>query len=52
MQLGKKLGTGFVSDDAQVTVDEEAVRPAEGADAPAPEASPRPAPEPEPTAAS
>jgi hypothetical protein len=54
MQLGKKLGTGFVSDDAQATVDEEAVRPAGGADAPAPGASPRPAPvpEPEPTAAS
>lgn len=52
MQLGKKLGTGFVSDDAQATVGDETVRPAEGADAPAPEVSPRPAPEPEPTAAS
>ena len=52
MQLGKKLGTGVVSDDAQATVAEEAVRPAQGADAPAPEASARPAPEPEPTAAS
>jgi hypothetical protein len=52
MQLGKELGTGFVSDDAQVTVGEEAVLPVEGTDAQAPEVSPRPAPEPEPTAAS
>jgi len=52
MQLGKELGTGFVSDDAQVAVGAEVVRPPEGADAQAPEASPLPAPEPEPTAAS
>jgi hypothetical protein len=52
MQLGKKLGTGFVSDDAQATVGDETVRPAKGADAPAPDTSPSPAPEPEPTAAS
>ena len=52
MQLGKKLGTGVVSDDAQATVGEETVRSAQGADAQAPEVSPLPAPEPEPTAAS
>ncbi len=52
MQLGKELGSGFVSDDAQATVVAEAARPAEGADAEAPEVSPLPAPEPEPTAAS
>jgi hypothetical protein len=47
MQLGKELGTGFVSDDVQAADGE--VAPPETADAPAPEAS---APEPEPTAAS
>jgi hypothetical protein len=52
MQLGKKLGTGFVSDDKQATVGQEAVRPAKGTDAPAPEVFPWPEPEPEPTAAS
>ena len=52
MQLGKEVGTGFVSDDAQATVGEEVVLPPETADAQAPEASARPTPEPEPTAAS
>jgi hypothetical protein len=52
MQLGKKLGTGVVSDDAQATAGEQTVQSAQGADAPAPEASALPAPEPEPTAAS
>ena len=50
MQLGKELGTGFVSDDVQAADGE--VAPPETADAEAPEASALPAPEPEPTAAS
>jgi hypothetical protein len=52
MQLGKKLGTGFVSDDAQATTGEEVVLSSDGADAEAPEASALPEPEPEPTTAS
>jgi hypothetical protein len=50
MQLGKELGTGFVSDDAQAAVGEEVALSSDGADAEAPEASPQP--EPEPTTAS
>ena len=52
MQLGKELGAGFVSDDAQATVGEEVALSSDGADAEAPESSARPEPEPEPTAAS
>jgi len=51
MQLGKELGAGFVSDDAQV-VGGEVAPPPEETDVVAPEVSPRPAAEPEPTAAS
>jgi hypothetical protein len=50
MQLGKELATGFVSDDAQATVDGRAGMPLDGADAQAPE-DPSPAPQPEPTTA-
>ena len=52
MQLGKEVGTGFVSDDAEATVGEEVAAPPETADAQAPDASALPASEPEPTAAS
>jgi len=52
MQLGKKLGTGFVSDEAQATTGEEVVLSSDGADAEAPESPARPEPEPEPTVAS
>ncbi len=51
MQLGKELGTGFVTDDAQATAGEETSLAADGADATAPEASTSPVPEPEPAAA-
>ena len=51
MQLGKELATGFVSDDAQAVVDEQASVPADGTDATAPGDRPSPAPEPEPAAA-
>jgi hypothetical protein len=50
MQLGKELATGFVSDDAQATVDGQADAPPDGADAQAP-ADPSPAAQPEPTTA-
>jgi hypothetical protein len=55
MQLGKKLATGFVTDDAQVTqvtAGEEASLAADGADAKAPESSSSAPPKPEPAAAS
>jgi hypothetical protein len=55
MQLGKKLATGFVTDDAQVTqvtAAEEASLAADGVDAKAPESSSSAPPEPEPAAAS
>ena len=48
MQLGKKLASGFVSDEAEAAA--EAIQP-DGADATAAEVAPPPAPEPEPTAA-
>jgi hypothetical protein len=51
MQLGKELATGFVTDDAQATANEEASLTASGVDAQAPGPSPSPDPEPEPAAA-
>jgi len=51
MQLGKELATGFVSDDEQTTVADEAGGPAAGADAQAPGVPQVPTPQPEPTAA-
>ena len=52
MQLGKKLATGFVRDDALVTDEEAGPPPARADDAvAAPRAVPLPAPEPEPAAA-
>jgi hypothetical protein len=51
MQLGKELATGFVSDDAQATVDGQADVPPDGADAQAPQDPPSPAWQPETTTA-
>jgi hypothetical protein len=51
MQLGKELATGFVSDDAQATVDEQAGVPADGTDAQVPQDPPSPVARPEPTTA-
>lgn len=51
MQLGKKLASGFVRDDAREPEDEQVGPPPDGTDAPVPETPPPPARIPEPTAA-
>jgi hypothetical protein len=51
MQLGKELGAGFVTDDAEANADGQAELPPDRAGTPEPEAPPARAPEPEPAAA-